>query len=98
MTHHSVMTSSLHIKKLPLSIKNLSVDIIVPEDRRILRCYLHIINSCGPRGTRSPPGNTVSASREAEASEARLYIKILRRYDFLVRLSELIEELAIVVI
>ena len=70
MTHHSVMTSSLRIKKNLKFDKfgDFSSDIDFNSRIDVFRDVIYlIINQCDPR---RPKG---AASRGAEASEARLY-------------------------
>ena len=72
MTHHSVMMSSLRIKILKIDkFGDFSCDI----DYNSGQTYLEILcDSRRPQGASG--GHKVSASRVAEACEARLYIYI----------------------
>ena len=75
MTHHSVMASSLRIKNLKIDkFDNFSSDIDFSSKTDIFRDVISIIiNQCDPRRPKGASGgHKVSASRAAEASEARL--------------------------
>ena len=79
MTHYSVMTSSLRIKILKINkFGDFSCDIEYNNRIEVFRDFISlIINQCDlrcPQGAFG--GHKVSASRTAEASEARLYIYI----------------------
>ena len=76
MTHHYMMTSSLHIKNFKIDkICDFSSDIDYNSRTDIFRDDISlIINQCDsrlPKG--SSGGHKVSSSRAAQASEARLY-------------------------
>ena len=76
MTHHFVMTSSLRIKILKIDkFGDFSSDIDYHSRTDIFRDTLSlIINQCDPRRPKGASvGHKVSASRAAQASEARLY-------------------------
>ena len=67
MTHHSVMTSSLHINILKIDkFRDFSCDIDYNSWTDVFR---DVRRPKGPSG-----GHKVSATRVAQASEARLYI------------------------
>ena len=75
MTHHSVMTSSLLIKILKIDkFGDFSSDIDFNTKLDIFRDVISlIINQCDPRRPKGVSGgHKVSASRAAQASEARL--------------------------
>ena len=74
MTHHSVITSSLRIKKSMIDKLNFSSDINYNSKTNVFKDVIcHIINQCKPRKTQGASGgHKVSASRAAQASEARL--------------------------
>ena len=79
MTHHFVMTSSLRIKILKIDkFGDFSCDIDYDSRTDVFRDVLSlIINQCDPRRPQDASGgHKVSASRAAQASEARLYIYI----------------------
>ena len=84
MTHHFVMTSSLPIKILKIDkFGDLSCDINYNSRTDVFRDVISlIINQCDPRRPKGAPGgHKVSASRTAQASEARLHsIKISAFY------------------
>ena len=76
MTHHSVMTSSLLIKILIIDkFGDFSCDINYNSRTDVFRDVISLkINQCGPRRPKGASGGyKVSASRAAQASEARLY-------------------------
>ena len=75
MTHHFAMTSSLLIKILKIDkFGDFSSDIDFKTKMDIFRDDISlIINQCHLQATE---GSEVSASRAAQASEARLYIYI----------------------
>ena len=72
MTHHFVMTSSLLIKNFKFG--NFSCDIDYNSRTDVFRDVISlIINQCDPRRPKGASGgHKVSASRAAQASEARL--------------------------
>ena len=75
MTHHSVMTS-LRIKILKIDkFGDFSCDIEYNSRIEIFRDVISLtINQCDPRRPQGAPGgHKVSASRAAQACEARLY-------------------------
>ena len=75
MTHYFVMTSSLLIKILKIDKFGVfSSDIDFKTKMDIFRdCIPLIINQCDPRRPKgASDGHKVSASRAAQASEARL--------------------------
>ena len=77
MTHHFVMTSSLHIKILKNDkFCDSSCDIDYNSRTDVFRDAISlIINQCDPRFPQGASGgHKVSASPAAQASEARLYI------------------------
>ena len=77
MTHHSVMTSSLRIKFFKIyKFGDFSSDIDFNTKTDIFRDVISLlINQCDPRRPKGASGgHKVSASRGAQASEARLYI------------------------
>ena len=79
MTHHPVMTSSLRIKNFKIDkFCDFSCDIDYNSSTGVFRDVVTlIINQCDPTPTRGGSGgHKVSASRTAQASEARLYIYI----------------------
>ena len=83
MTHHFVMTSSLHIKILKIdNFRDFSCDIDSNSRIDVFRVVISIIiNQCYPRRPKGASGgHFVSASRAAQASEARLYIYIYIYY------------------
>ena len=76
MTHHFVMTSSLHIKSFKIEkFGDFSSDIGYNSRTDIFRDAISLImNKCNPRRPKEASGgHKVSASRAAQASEARLY-------------------------
>ena len=75
MTHHSVMTSSLRIKILKIDkFSNFSCDIDYSRTEVFRDDISVIINQCEPRRPKgAASGHKVSASRAAQANEARLY-------------------------
>ena len=76
-THHSVMTSSLHIKNFKINkIGDFLSDIDFNTTMDIfIDAISLIINQCDLRRPKGASGgHKVSASRAAQASEARLYI------------------------
>ena len=78
MTHHSVMTSSLHINNLKTDkFGNFSCDIDYSSRTDVFRDVISlIINQYDPkRPEGASVGYKVSACRAAQASEARLYIQ-----------------------
>ena len=80
MTHHSVMTSSLRIKNFKIDkFGDFVSDIDFNTKMDIFRDAISlIINQYNLRRPNGPSGgHKVSASRTAQASEARLYIYIL---------------------
>ena len=80
MTHHFVMTSSLLIKILKIDkFVDFSCDIDYHSRTDVFRDVNHlIINQCDPRRPKgSSGGHKVSASRAAQASEARLLLIIV---------------------
>ena len=75
MTHHFVMTSSLHIKILKIyEFHDFSSDIDYSSKTDIFRDFTFlIISQCEPRPTKGASGgHKVSASSAAQPSEARL--------------------------
>ena len=75
MTHHFFMTSSLLIKILKIdNFSDFSCDIDYNSRTDIFRDVISsIINQCDPRRPKGASGgHFVSASRAAQASEARL--------------------------
>ena len=79
MTHHFVITSSLLIKILKIDkFGDFSCDIDYHSRTDVFRDVIHLtINQCDPRRSKgASSGHKVSASRAAQASEARLYIYI----------------------
>ena len=79
MTHHFAITSSLLIKILKMDkLGDFSSDIDFHSRTDIFRDALSlIINQCDPRRPKGASGgHEVSASRAAQASEARLYYLI----------------------
>ena len=77
MTHHFAMTSSLLIKILKIDQFGVfSSDIDYNSRTDVSRDVISlIINQCDPRRPKGASGgHKVSASRAAQASEARLYI------------------------
>ena len=85
MTHHSVMTPSLLIKILKIDdFGDFSCDIDYSSRTGVFRDVISVvINQCDPRRPKGASGgHFVSASRAAQASEARLYplfVEKLRR-------------------
>ena len=76
MTHHFVMTSSLRIKNFKIDkFGDFSSEIDFNTKMDIFRDVISlIINQCDPRRPKGASGgHEVSASRAAQASEARLY-------------------------
>ena len=84
MTHHFVMTSSLRIKNFEIDkFGDFSSEIDFNNTKMdIFRDVISlIINRCDTRRPKGASGgHEVSASRAAQASEARLYIYICSRY------------------
>ena len=79
MTHHYVMTLSLLIKNVKIDkFGDFSSDIDFQSKIDIFRDDISlIINQCHPRRPKgNSGGHELSASRAAQASEARLYIYI----------------------
>ena len=79
MTHHFVMTSSLRIKNFKIDkFGDFSSQIDFITTMVIFRDFISlIINQCEHRRPkRASVGHKVSASRAAQASEARLYLYI----------------------
>ena len=77
MTHHFVMTSSLRIKNFKIDkFGDFSSEIDFNTKMDIFRDVISlIINQCDPRRPKGASGgHEVSASRAAQASEARLCI------------------------
>ena len=77
MTHHFAMTSSLLIKILKIdTFGDFSCDIDYNSKTDVFRDVISfIINQYDPRRPKGASGgHRVSASRAAQASEARLYI------------------------
>ena len=77
MTHHFVMTSSLHIKIFKIdNFGDFSCDIDYNSRTDVFRDVISlIINQCDLRRPKGASGgHLVSASRAAQASEARLYL------------------------
>ena len=77
MTHHSVLTSSLHIKNFKIDkFGDFSCYIDYKIRTDVFRDAISlIINQCDPRRPKGASGgNKVSASRAAQASEARLLL------------------------
>ena len=75
MTHHSVMTSSLRIRNFKIDkFGDFSGDIDFKTKMDIFRDDISlVINQCHPRRPKGASGgHKVSASRAAQASEARL--------------------------
>ena len=75
MTHHCVLTSSLLIKIFKIDkFGDFSCDIDYNSRTDIFRDPIsHIVNQCDPRRPKGASGgHKVSASRAAQASEARL--------------------------
>ena len=85
MTHHFVMTSSLLIKILKIDkFGDFSCDKDYNSRTDVFRDVIsHIINQCDPTQPKGASGgHKVSASRAAQASEARLFaVKISERYS-----------------
>ena len=80
MTHHSVMMSSLLIKILKMDkFGDFSCDIDYYSRIDVFRDVISLrINQCDPRRPKcASGGHKVSASRAAEASEARLYLECM---------------------
>ena len=76
MTHHFVMTSSLLINILKNdNFGDFSCDIDYNSRADVFRYVISLINNrCDPRRPKGASGgHKVSASRAAQASEARLY-------------------------
>ena len=76
MTYHFVMTSSLLIKIKKIdNFGDFSCDIDYNSRAGVFRDVISlIINRCDPRRPKGASGgHNVSASRAAQASEARLY-------------------------
>ena len=76
MTHHFVMTSSLLIKILKIAkFGDFSCDMDYNSRTDVFRDVISlIINQCDPRRPKGASGgHKVSASRAAQASEARLF-------------------------
>ena len=102
MTHHSVMTSSLHIKNFKIDkFGDFSCYIYYNSRTDVFRDVISFtINQCDSRRPKGASGgHEVSASRAAQASEARLciYIYINNNRVLIVRIylcNELIEETA----
>ena len=79
MTHHPVMTSSLRIKIFKIDkFGDFSCDFDYNISTGVFRDVVSlIIDQCDPRRPKGVSGgHFVSASRAAQASEARLYYKI----------------------
>ena len=79
MTHHFVITSSLLINFFKIDkFGDFSCDIDYNSLTDVFRDVISlIINQCDPRRPKGASGgHKVSASRAAQASEARLYIYI----------------------
>ena len=77
MTHHFVVTSSFLIKIFEIDkFGDFSCDADYDSKTNIFRDVISlIINQCDPRRPKGGSGgHFVSASRAAQASEARLYI------------------------
>ena len=77
MTHHSVIASSLRIKILKIdNFGDFSWDFDYNSRTDLFRDVIFlIINQCDPRLPQGASGrHKVSASRAAQASEARLYM------------------------
>ena len=77
MTHHSVMTSSLRIKILKIDkFGDFSCDIDYNGSTDVFRNVISlIINQCDPKRPQGVSGgHIVSASRAAQATEARACI------------------------
>ena len=77
MTHHFVMTSSLRIKNFKIDkFGDFSSEIDFNTKMDIFRDVIPlIINQCDPRRPKGASGgHKVSASRAAQASEARLLL------------------------
>ena len=74
MTHHFVMMSSLLIKILKFKFGDFSCDIDYNSRTDVFRDVISfIIDQCDPRRPKGASGgHKVSASRAAQASEARL--------------------------
>ena len=84
MTHHFVMTSSIRIKNFKIDkFGDFLCDIDYNSRTDVFRDVISlIINQCGPRRPKGASGgHKVSASRAAQASEARLYIYIYRERE-----------------
>ena len=76
MTHHFVMTSSLRLKNFKIDkFGDFSSEIDFNTKMDLFRDVISlIINQCDPRRPKGASGgHFVSASRAAQASEARLY-------------------------
>ena len=76
MTHHFVMTSSLRVKIIKIdTFGDFSCDIDYNSRTDVFRDVISLtINQCDPRRPKGASGgHKVSASRAAQASEARLY-------------------------
>ena len=80
MTHHSVLTSSLHIKIFKIDkFSDFTSDIDYNSKTGVFKDVIPlIINQCDPRRPAGASGgHKVSASPAAQASEARLYLQKL---------------------
>ena len=85
MTHHFVMTSSLLIKNFKIDkFGDFSSDIDFHTKTNIFRNVISlIINQCDPRRPKGASGeHKVSASRAAQANEARLFYRIRQEHQF----------------
>ena len=83
MTHHFVMTSSLLIKNLKIDkFGDFSYEIDYNSRSDVFRNVISIIfNQCDPRRPKGASGgHKVSASRAAQASEARLSLLLKLNY------------------
>ena len=84
ITHHFVMTSSLLIKILKIDkFGDFLCDIDYNSRTDIFRDTISlIINQCGPRRPKGASGgHFVSASRAAQASEARLLVVNVKKSE-----------------
>ena len=85
MTHHSVVISSLRIKKLKNDkFGDFSSDIDYNSRKDVFKDVIYLmINQCHLRRPQDASGeHKVSTSRAAQVSEARLYINIYTLIEF----------------
>ena len=88
MTHHFVMTSSLLIKILKIDkFDDFSCDLDYNSRTDVFRDVISlIINQCDPRRPKGASGgHKVSASRAAQASEARLLLLKRQNRSYVVK-------------